>query len=380
MAKTAMAKTKRPAEAYYKRTLHFGGLALQVAHDLFATERVDDGTKLLLGHLPAGTPASVLDLGCGYGALGLPIAKANPSAALTLVDRDLLAVAYAQRNAEGNALTNVRALPGLGYRDLPADARYDWALCNVPARIGPEAIAYLLAGARARLTPNGEARVVVIRDLAASVERADASARRVAEGPRHFVYALPPSREAPADSLDVYARDRVDVAGMLLERPHDLADEPKRLSLYIPLWQETLPREARRVLSFRCGYGALAVVAATRFPSAQLVACDRDLLATTFARRNATSLGVNLDVREALTPLAAAGGERFDLVVGELDPSVGDAAALMELASAQAVLARGGQALVVAHERQWKHLAPKTEGATALVTRAGHILLRAAPR
>src|SRR4051812_6838423 len=46
----------------------------QTAPGLFSTDRIDDGTRLLLAHLPETAPATVLDVGCGYGALGLPVA------------------------------------------------------------------------------------------------------------------------------------------------------------------------------------------------------------------------------------------------------------------------------------------------------------------
>jgi len=114
-------------------------LALDVPWDVFASQGIDDGTLLLLQHLPEGEPASLLDLGCGYGALGLPVAARWPSARCLLVDRDLLAVAASAHNAAALGLFNAEVRPGLGYREL-AGERFDWVLCNVPARIGPRAI------------------------------------------------------------------------------------------------------------------------------------------------------------------------------------------------------------------------------------------------
>ena len=110
-------------------------LALDVPWDVFASQAIDEGTLLLLQHLPEGEPRSVLDLGCGYGALGLPVAMRWPEARCLLVDRDLLAVAASAHNARALGLGNVEVRPGLGYREL-AGERFDWVLCNVPARIG----------------------------------------------------------------------------------------------------------------------------------------------------------------------------------------------------------------------------------------------------
>src|SRR5467141_3299207 len=167
----------------YARTRHTVralGLALplDVPADVFATRAIDDGTLLLLRNLPTGQPESLLDMGCGYGALGLPVAARFPDARAVLVDRDLLAVRAADHNARALGLANVEARPGLGYRDL--------VLCNVPARIGPRGVAYLLEAGRSLLTPRGELRAVVIRDLSEQVEAAQiAGARLAASGKNH---------------------------------------------------------------------------------------------------------------------------------------------------------------------------------------------------
>src|SRR5207237_8404196 len=136
-------------------------------------------------------------LGWGYVAVGLAIAARWPFARSLLVDRGLLAVAASAHNARALGLANVEVRPGLGYRDL-AGERFDWVLCNVPARIGERAIRYLLEGGRALA---GETRVVVIRDLAPVVEKL---ARHVARGRRHDVLAAergPSSVQLAADDL-----------------------------------------------------------------------------------------------------------------------------------------------------------------------------------
>src|SRR5262249_42603871 len=76
----------------------FPTLALDVPWDVFSSQRIDEGTLLLLRHLPEGQPSSFLDLGCGYGALGLPVAARWPAARALLIDRDLLAVAGSAHN------------------------------------------------------------------------------------------------------------------------------------------------------------------------------------------------------------------------------------------------------------------------------------------
>jgi 16S rRNA (guanine1207-N2)-methyltransferase len=387
-------------DPWYKTRLRLDALGarleLGVPQDVFSTLRIDEGTRLLLDHLPEAEPRSVLDMGCGYGALGLPVAARYPQARVEMVDRDLLAVAWAARNADENHLPNAAVHGSLGFRDVAAGA-FDWILCNVPARIGRPFVAHLLEAGRSRLAPGGELRLVVIRDLAPLVEELGAARRwPLAErgrGPRHAVYALPAApgpAPPPPEPEALYLRDRVEIGGLALDRPSDLGgDDPRRLRSGLPVLLDALPRTPpRSVFCFRCGYGGLPLVARARWPGAQVVAADRDLLATTFTRRNAERLGLaseRLEVREAAHfPRSLLPGERFDLAVGELSPSAGERVAASELEALARALRPGGQALVLALEKLerewiWPLAAGRRLPVHKVIARQGYALLRLAP-
>ena len=324
-------------------------LTLDVPWDVFASQGIDDGTLLLLQHLPQGEPRSVLDLGCGYGALGLPIAARWPTARCLLVDRDLLAVKSCAHNAAALGLGNAEVRPGLGYREL--SERFDWVLCNVPARIGPRAIRYLLLGGRAL---GAETRVVVIRDLRPVLEALGIDGlRHVAQGARHDVFALAPG-PAPLDQRDedVYARDQTRFQDLRLERPHDVSEDPAHQRALSAL-ADSLPRSPpSRALSFRAGYGALPLFLKSRFPDAQVVAQERDLLDAAFLRRNSRALSLPVEVRETLFPAEGLAPRSFALVLGELSSPAGPAVAARELQEAADLLAPGGLALSLASEKQ----------------------------
>ena len=342
---------------------------LDVPADVFATQRIDDGSLLLLQHLPDGEPGSVLDLGCGYGALGLPVAARWPGARALLIDRDLLAVAAAAHNARALGLANATVRPGLGYRGLGQS--FDWVLCNVPARIGPNAIRYLVEGGRAL----GEVRIVVIRDLQPQVDAIEGT-RRIALGPRHAVYAASPKPGPLPDDASVYARDQTRFFDLALDRPHDASEDPDHAARLAVL-ADALPRAAPgSVLCFRSGYGALPLFAKRRWPAARVVAQDRDLLDTDFLRRNARALGLEVEVREALFP----GEGEFALVLGELSASAGEAVAARELKETLALLLPGGQALVLLSgkmEREWLPQAvPRGAQGSILLRREGASVLR----
>jgi 16S rRNA G1207 methylase RsmC len=370
-------------------------LSFLVPSSVFSSHRIDDGTLLLLGHLPPGEPRSFLDLGCGYGALGLAVAARHPRARGLLVDRDLLAVEYARRNACAQGASSVEVLPGLGYRDLPAAAGpFDWILSNLPARAGAGVFEELLRGGLARLAPGGEVRVVVIAPLARTVEdvasRCGFPCRAVAATARHAVFSLPepaapPGPRAPlaraelraADDAAVYRRDSITVAlpePLHLVRPTDLADEPHRLESAIPLVARNLPSSPpANVLSYRSGYGLVPALVLTRYPGARVVAVDRDLLATAFTRLNSAAVkdaGPRLTVRECFDLGSVSDLGPFALILGEILAPAGAAATVAELRAARRLLAPGGRALVLGLAKQWKEFLREVSSELGLTLRA----------
>ena len=381
-------KTARAALGPYargtllERAAGFPPLALDVPWDVFSSQGIDEGTLLLLQHLPEGEPASVLDLGCGYGALGLPVAARWPRSRCLLIDRDLLAVAACRHNASALALRNAEVRPGLGYREL-ARERFAWVLCNVPARIGARAIRYLLEGGRAL---GAEVRAVVIRDLADVVRGLGLDGlSHVASGPRHDVFAIPPGRsQIDLADEDVYARDQTEFQGLRLSRPYDASEDPDHLAR-LALLAEALPRAApARALSFRSGYGALPLHLKSRYTAAAVLAQERDLLDTAFLRRNARTLGLDVITRETLFVGEAAEAGSLPLIVGELSAPAGPLAAAREMQDAATLLAPAGVALILAtsrQEREWfPAAAPKKAALSVLLRREGATVLRISRR
>lgn len=399
---TQPAPIKHPYNPWYKATYTFdqGGVRLQlrVPSDVFSTQRIDEGTLLLLENLAEGAPPStILDVGCGYGALGLPVAARYPGARLELIDRDLLAAHWSADNARANGLTNVDAHGSLGFRDVKG-ATFDWILCNVPARIGRPFIWQLVEEGRARLNPGGDLRLVVINDLMTTLQELAFEGgwplHEVKRGPRHTIVAFGPSGLPPrsADDRTLYTRDHIEIAGLRLSRPFDLGgDDPKRLTQGLPVLLDSLPRDPSRkiarILAFRIGYGILPIVSRQRWPDATVVGVDRDLLGTSFARLNAADLGVageRLEIREsAHFPDALAPGEKFDLILGEFSPSAGEGVLQAEVRAIAAALAPGGQAYLLCLdkvEKDWvRPFATKQRlSLIATIKRAGYTVLRLA--
>src|SRR5580704_10525167 len=105
---------------------------------LFSPKTIDEGTTLLASYMKIAPDATVLDLGCGYGPLGLAAARLAPHGSVHLVDKDFVAVAYAQKNIVHNNVPNARAYLSNGFDQVPGDIKFDVILSNVPAKIGHE--------------------------------------------------------------------------------------------------------------------------------------------------------------------------------------------------------------------------------------------------
>ncbi|GAA1432489.1 methyltransferase [Microlunatus lacustris] len=141
-------------------------LELATANGVFAGEGLDRGTAVLLRSStpPTGSPR-VLDLGCGWGPIALGIAVHAPAAQVDAVDVNDRALALCRDNAEALGVADrVRALRP---EQVAEDRRYDQIWSNPPIRVGKEALHALLLRWLPRLAPDGEARLVVGRNLGA---------------------------------------------------------------------------------------------------------------------------------------------------------------------------------------------------------------------
>lgn len=141
-------------------------LALRSASGVFAHGRVDLGTSVLL-RTAAPDPAArtVLDLGCGYGALALGLAVELPAATVWAVDVNERALATTRANAAAHRLAH--RVQVVTPDAVPADLRFDEIWSNPPIRIGKLAVHALLASWLGRLGPEGRAVLVIGRNLGA---------------------------------------------------------------------------------------------------------------------------------------------------------------------------------------------------------------------
>ena len=156
-------------DVYFKKEIiyPFEGekFKFDVGNTLFSTFDLDHGTDVLLRTIIPNNPKSILDIGCGYGPIGIVLAKKNPQAQVTMIDKDLLAVRYAKLNIEKNNIHNANVLGSVGMEQI-MDKTFDLIVSNIPAKIGDEAIIqdFILIPFE-HLNPGGELWIVIINAL-----------------------------------------------------------------------------------------------------------------------------------------------------------------------------------------------------------------------
>lgn len=140
-------------------------LELTSGSGVFARGRLDIGTAILFRETEPPAPGRILDLGCGYGVIGLAVAVCVPGAIVTGVDVNERAVLLARENATALGVSD-RFTAGTPV-EIAEDAAYDEIWSNPPIRIGKEALHELLLTWLPRLRPGGRAVMVVGKNLGA---------------------------------------------------------------------------------------------------------------------------------------------------------------------------------------------------------------------
>ena len=149
----------------FQTTLRSQTLTFHSTWGLFSPKAIDEGTHLLLEYIEIKPTAHVLDLGCGYGPLGLVLAKLAPQGQIHLVDKDFVAVDYARKNAKLNRLTNTQCYLSNGFDQVPPGEKFDLIVSNVPAKIGTELLTIFLHDTYTHLNPGGRLYIVTISGL-----------------------------------------------------------------------------------------------------------------------------------------------------------------------------------------------------------------------
>ena len=154
-----------------KVSLRGNNFIFETKAGLFSKERVDPGSLLLIENVEVEDGNIVVDLGCGYGAIGLAIARLTPNGKVFMVDTDIRAVEYSLLNAENNHIHNVEVLASDGFSRLSQNLSFNVVVSNPPSHTPKETLIEFVEGAKDRLDQGGRIYFVTERRIVPLVKR-----------------------------------------------------------------------------------------------------------------------------------------------------------------------------------------------------------------
>ncbi|MGP1605098.1 MAG: class I SAM-dependent methyltransferase [Moraxella sp.] len=163
---------------YWRKDIHFKQDVLgrpfefYTTWGIFSPEKLDDGSLMLLDYIDFKSEDTSIDLGCGYGVLGMTAARECPDGQHLLIDKDFVAVEYARLNCEKNQLTNTHVQLSNGFNQVDNNLTFSLVMSNLPAKVGKEQHYLYLLDAYQRMTAGGRFYVVTINGLRQFMKRA----------------------------------------------------------------------------------------------------------------------------------------------------------------------------------------------------------------
>jgi len=330
---------------YYKKniTYRFGehNLEFMVSQDLFSSQVVDNGTQRLLRTLlfeKIDSFDKALDLGSGYGPIGIALKKICPHSEVHMTDRDALALEYSKANAELNKVDdNVHVYGSLGYDDV-SDTDFGLIVSNIPAKVGEHVLTHMIKDARYHLKENGKVIIVVIDAIDDYIHKelsTDESIEITYERawPGHHVYHYrfkPESHNSDTPKTTAFERGeysrgqsefKFKNSKFIIKTTFHLPefDQLSYTTSLLLTSLESLNTKAQEVLVFNPGQGYIPVVVVHAFHPTKLYLVDRDLQALQVSQEN---LKISNYPTENITLLHQVGinveNQNFDLVVGIL--------------------------------------------------------------
>lgn len=131
---------------------------------VFSKGELDFGTNLLIRNvLKLNISGDVLDLGCGYGAIGIILAKLTNSN-ITMSDVNKRALHLTKMNAKKNNVS-VNVIESDGYENI--NDKFDYVISNPPIRVGKKMLYKLLLDTRSHLKEDGKLIIVIRKEQGA---------------------------------------------------------------------------------------------------------------------------------------------------------------------------------------------------------------------
>src|SRR5665647_435178 len=138
------------------------------ASSVFSKRKVDCGTRLLVESMVLSTTGCVLDIGCGYGVVGISVAKFNPNLHVVMTDVNARAVRLAKKNLTLNKVTNAEVRYGFFYEPVQ-NLKFNIVLSNPPVSAGMETVKAIVTGAPEVMAPEASFQMVIRSKIGAKI-------------------------------------------------------------------------------------------------------------------------------------------------------------------------------------------------------------------
>jgi len=146
----------KPVSASFSYRGH--DLTLTTDAGVFSKGELDNGTKILLNALPDKLGGRILDLGCGWGPVGICVGLENPDAQIVFSDINERALSLTIENA-AKYMVNGTFVQSDGFADI--EGSFDAVITNPPIRTGKQVIYKMFSDAQERLVEGGELYIVI---------------------------------------------------------------------------------------------------------------------------------------------------------------------------------------------------------------------------
>ena len=147
-------EVRQIAFSYRGKSLRF-----ETDSSVFSKTQLDRGTEILLRTLPDELSGRVLDMGCGWGAIGVSLGAVYPACEITMCDINERACGLSEKNARANGV-RAQVLISDGWEKVRGH-QYDYIVQNPPIRAGKAVLYQMFADAAQGLGQGGEYWLVI---------------------------------------------------------------------------------------------------------------------------------------------------------------------------------------------------------------------------
>ncbi len=128
-------------------------------HGVFSRQRLDYGSRVLMDAIDIGNAKSMLDVGCGYGTMGIALKSVHEDLQVLMTDVNKRAISLAKENIKCNNLEGIDVIESDVYENV--HDRYDLVISNPPIRAGKKVVSAIISGSYDHLNEGGRLVIVI---------------------------------------------------------------------------------------------------------------------------------------------------------------------------------------------------------------------------